>query len=116
MKTWTIVLASILLAGAAFADDTPMRVNDDTARQAVITKVAPEYPALAKQMRLTGHVVVEAIVDTQGNVEKTNVVSGNALLSSAAVAALKKWKFTPFNGPDGKPTKAVVAIGFDFKP
>ena len=48
-----------------------------------------------------------------GEVAKVQPVSGNALLSSAAVNAVKKWKFKPFTA-EGKPAKAVVRLSFNF--
>ena len=115
MKSMVIAVLCVLgLAGAALCQDSPVRVSEVVAKQAAVEKVVPEYPTMAKQMRLAGRVEVEAVINTDGSVEKTQVISGHALLSSAAVAALKRWKFTPF-GADGKPARAVTTISFDFK-
>jgi protein TonB len=109
------VIGSMLVAGSlAQAQDAPIRVAEQVAKQAAIEKVVPDYPPMARQLKLAGRVEIEALIDTAGNVEKTQVVSGNPLLTSAAVAALKKWKFTPFNA-DGRPYRAVTTITFDFK-
>jgi periplasmic protein TonB len=102
------------LSVAAWSQEGLLKVGESDAKGAAIAKVVPEYPQMAKQMRLAGRVEVEVVIDADGNVEKTQVVTGNALLSSAATSALKKWKFTPFNS-GGKPCRAVTTIGFDFK-
>jgi protein TonB len=68
---------------------------------------------MARQMHVSGPVIVEAEVTTEGQVAKVQPVSGNALLSSAAVNAVKKWKFKPFIA-EGKPAKAVVRLSFNF--
>jgi outer membrane biosynthesis protein TonB len=52
-------------------------------------------------------------VGTDGSVEKVDIVKGNALLTAAASAAAKEWKFTPFK-VDGAPAKAVFRLAFDF--
>jgi len=107
-----------LLAIASFnsnlrADDLVVRVSDADAQKAAISKASPDYPAMAKQMHVSGPVTVEAEVTVDGEVAKVQPVSGNALLSSAAVSAVKRWKFRPFTA-EGKPAKAVVRLSFNF--
>jgi outer membrane biosynthesis protein TonB len=41
------------------------------------------------------------------------IISGNPLLSAAAVAAAKKWKFSDL-GQNGE--TAIVSLSFEFKP
>ena len=96
--------------------EEPIHVSDEAARKAIVKRAEPSYPAFAKQFQLEGRVFVDAHVDTDGNVEKVDVVSGNAMLAVAAVAAAKKWTFTPFPGSDGKPAKALVRLSFSFHP
>ncbi len=110
------LLASVclgLLGWSALWGEEPLRVSEAEGIKAAIEKTAPEYPPMAKQMRITGRVVVEAFVDLEGNVEKTQPVSGNAILSAAASRAVKMWKFKPFT-VEGKPTKAIVRLAFTF--
>jgi protein TonB len=95
------------------ADDVVVRISDAEAQKAATSRTNPDYPPMAKQMHVSGSVIVEAEVSTEGEVSKVQPVSGNALLSSAAVSAVKKWKFRPFTA-DGKPAKAVVRLSFNF--
>jgi protein TonB len=97
------------------AEELTRRVSEDEAKKAITSKVNPEYPAMARQMRLGGKVQVDAYIDTDGKVEKVQVINGNALLTSAAVSAVKRWKFSPFTS-DGKAVKAVAAFSFSFAP
>ena len=94
------------------ADDL-VRISMERARQVATAKPAPDYPAMAKQLRITGRVALELLVDLDGSVEKVDVVTGNPILASSAIAAAKKWKFPPFE-TDGKPMKAAVRLYFDF--
>ena len=105
-----------LLACGGFAQtqEPLMRVSETEARKAVVKKIEPEYPAMARQVRLSGQVQVDVIIDAAGNVEKVNVVRGNVLLSNSAANALKRWKFTPFTGGGAKPTRAIASLTFDF--
>src|SRR4051794_16051928 len=66
--------------------------------RAVKTKVPPVYPELAKRMKITGVVKVEATVDADGKVTGVKTVSGNSSLQSAAEEAVRKWKFVPGDG------------------
>jgi TonB family protein len=91
-----------------------MRVATDDAMKAAVKKAAPDYPPIAKQLKIAGHVQVDVNIDADGNVESVKVVSGNAMLTQSVILAVKKWKFTPFT-QDGAPTKAVTALEFDFK-
>ena len=59
----------------------------------VITKVPPEYPALAKRQRIAGIVEVEVDINEKGNVVRAKAISGPILLRGAAEGALMKWKF-----------------------
>ena len=81
--------------------------------KAVVTRVQPDYPPMALQMRIRGRAVVEAVVDTEGHVEKAQPVSGNMILTAATVRAVRKWKFTPFTA-EGKATRALVRVSVDF--
>ena len=55
----------------------------------------PVYPPLAKQARIQGDVVIDAVIDTKGNVVEMQVVSGHPLLIPAALEAVKKLKYQP---------------------
>ena len=68
----------------------PGRAADE---RAVKSKSAPVYPELAKRMRISGVVKVEATVDPDGKVTDVKTISGNHALSLAAEDAVRKWKF-----------------------
>ncbi|HVO96701.1 MAG TPA: energy transducer TonB [Bryobacteraceae bacterium] len=91
-----------------------LRVASDDALKAATKKAPPEYPAMAKQLKISGKVEVDVTIDAGGNVENVTIVSGNAMLTPSVVTAVKRWKFTPFT-QDGAPAKAVAQLRFDFK-
>lgn len=110
-----IFAAAVVLAGMAvslFGQDA-IRVAEGAAIKNAVKKVEPEFPAMARQLRISGRVQMEVHVDADGNVESVKAVSGNPLLTNSASTALKKWKFNPFTA-DGKAVKAVASISFDF--
>lgn len=106
------VLFLLVGAGLLLAQE-PVRVSQADAIKAATTRVDPEYPPMAKQMKISGEAELDVTVSADGTVEKVDIVKGNALLTSAAVNAAKKWKFKPFEA-DGKPSKAVVRLAFNF--
>ena len=109
-----IVAAAALFLGApAFSQDTVHVTQAEAIRNAK-EKVDPEYPAMAKQLHLEGAVQIEAHIGENGAVEEVKPLTGNAVLMNSAVAALKKWRFSPFLA-DGKPVKAIADLSFKFK-
>ena len=58
--------------------------------------IEPTYPVVAREARIHGIVVLTAIIDKDGNVERLRLVSGNPLLAPAAIDAVKQWRYKPF--------------------
>jgi periplasmic protein TonB len=104
----------VIFAAACSAQDEPKKVSKTEGLNAATTKVQPEYPAMAKQLKIEGAVELEALVSESGTVEKVNIVSGNPVLTRPAADAVKKWKFAPFTA-DGKTVKALVPVSMNFK-
>ncbi len=80
----------LVLLAASLA--IPGRAADD---RAIKTKVSPVYPEIAKRMKITGTVRVEATVSPDGKVTAVRVVSGNGMLGAAAADAVSKWRYAP---------------------
>lgn len=58
-------------------------------------RVAPEYPPLARQARISGVVKLNGTIGVDGTVKQIEVVSGHPLLVPAALQAFKQWTFPP---------------------
>jgi periplasmic protein TonB len=113
MKRFALAaFALFVTAGCLTAE---LRIGTADAMKAATSKVQPQYPAIARQMKIAGHVEIEALVDSNGSVASAKAVSGNPMLTQPAIAAVEKWKFTPFTS-NGENTKAVVTLAFDFRP
>jgi protein TonB len=61
----------------------------------IITQTRPVYPALARQARIQGNVVLHAIIDKDGKVAQLEVISGHPLLVQSALDAVKQWRYKP---------------------
>ena len=59
------------------------------------SKVQPEYPELARKMNITGTVRIEVVVAANGTVKDAKIVGGHPVLATAALEAVKKWRFEP---------------------
>jgi len=75
--------------------DSQKAASSDLKPAKVIHKVDPGYPQEAKGKRLSGDVVVQVVIDKQGNVTKPKYVSGPKIFMDAAFGAVSKWKFEP---------------------
>ena len=73
----------------------PIRVGGRVREPKLIARVDPIYPPLARQTRTQGTVIIDAIVDEQGNVVEAKVVSGQPLLIQSALDAVRKWRYEP---------------------
>jgi periplasmic protein TonB len=75
--------------------------------------VEPVYPPLARQTRVWGTVVVDAVIDEHGNVVQERVVSGHPLLIEAALQAVRQWKFAPTT-LNGQPISVEMQVQVHF--
>jgi protein TonB len=114
LRTRFFAAAALLsVAGIAFAD-AEKHLSSSEAMAAAVSKPQPEYPAIAKQLKLEGAVSLNAYVTEDGTVDHVETVSGNPVLVRSAEEALKHWKFSK-QTEDGKPVKFVANVTFNFK-
>ncbi len=78
----------------------------------VLKRVLPEYPAAARNMQITGTIMINALIDERGNVIQTAVirgVKGPFGFNEASEAAVKQWRFKPAtkNGVNVKTWKQI---------
>lgn len=102
-------------AQGAFAPAT------DAAERQALPKVqevpaSASYPLLAQHMNVQGSVVLQALISAQGSVENLTVLSGPAILTTAAQQAVREWRFKPVL-QNGQPveTKAMITVNFSIK-
>jgi protein TonB len=92
----------------------PVRVGGQIKTPALVHRVEPIYPEVAAAAKLSGMVILEAVVGTDGCVETVSVLrSRHALLDKAAVDALKQWRYTPLV-LNAIPTSFVLTVTFTF--
>src|SRR5882762_9069235 len=90
-----------------------VQMSTDT-RQAVSRPVRPEYPLLARQMRVEGAVVLQALIGKDGGIQNLHVLGGPTILAEAAREAVKQWRFKPYF-QDGQPVETQAQVTVNFK-
>jgi protein TonB len=81
--------------------------------QTLSHSVRPEYPLLARQMKVQGRVELDAQIGKDGGVQALQVVGGPAILADAAREAVKQWRFKPYL-QNGQPVETQVPITVNF--
>lgn len=79
----------------------------------LIHRVQPVYPILARQARMQGAVVLRALIDREGRIEKLQALNGPAVLEQAAIEAVQQWRYKPYL-LDGEPIEVETQITVNF--
>ena len=99
-----LLLGTAWFETPAFAQESAQQ----SAGRAVVNKVEPAYPALAKQYHLSGKVKIEVLVMPNGRVKEAKVLGGSPLLASASLVAAKEFKY------EAAPKETLETIEFNF--
>ncbi|MGA6982732.1 MAG: energy transducer TonB [Candidatus Sulfotelmatobacter sp.] len=79
----------------------------------VASPVRPSYPLLARQMKVQGAVVLQALIGRDGAIQNLRLVSGPRILASAAEDAVRQWRFKPhYQGSEPVETQANITVNF----
>jgi protein TonB len=78
-----------------------------------LVHVAPIYPDIARNARIDGVVVMEALLDDSGEVDSVRILKSVPLLDDAAVRAVKQWRYTPTE-LNGVPVPVLMTITVRF--
>ena len=96
-------------------EQAPLRVGGDVKAPTVISRVEPHYPEVARKARVAGIVIVECIIDKNGNVRDVKVLKPLPFgLDQAAAEAVQKWKFRP-GTLNGQPVDVIFNLTVNFK-
>jgi protein TonB len=90
-----------------------VRVSQGVSQGLLVHQVKPSYPPLARQARIQGTVVLQAVIGKDGNIQGLKVVSGHPMLAPAALEAVKQWKYKPYY-LNGEPVEVDTTINVNF--
>lgn len=82
-------------------------------QQTVSVSVPPDYPLLARQMKVQGAVILQALISREGSIQELQIVSGPSILAAAAREAVKQWRFKPYY-QSGEPVETQARITVNF--
>jgi len=95
------------------APPTPVHVGGAVKEPRLIYQVRPIYPPSLLKARIHGDVVIRVVIDAQGNVAEMYPVSGDQQLISAAMEAIRQWKYEPtILAGQAVPVELTVIIQF----
>jgi len=111
------VMGSILSATPTVAPKiaTPqrVRVSSGVSTGMLVRKVPPTYPPLARQARIQGTVILQAMISKEGTIENLQLISGHPMLAPAAIEAVKQWKYKPYL-LNGEPVEVETQVQVNF--
>ena len=89
-----------------------MRMSPN-ATLALTHPVSPNYPLLARQMKVQGSVIMQALISREGTIQDLQVLTGPAILAAAAREAVKQWRFKPYlQEGQAIETQAKITVNF----
>jgi periplasmic protein TonB len=107
-------VVSDVTTAASVTSNAAERVQMSAGTAEVVSPpVKPGYPLLARQMKVQGSVILQALIGRDGLIQDLRVLSGPPILASAAQEAVKQWHFKPhFQGAEPVETQARITVNF----
>ncbi len=95
-------------------DRRALKVSGPIQQAQLTSSIEPRYPAIARQTKTEGTVVLHAIISRDGRITALEVVSGHPLLVQAALDAVRQWRYRPtYLG--GEPVEVETSITVIFR-
>jgi periplasmic protein TonB len=107
------VLSSTPTVAPKIAAPQRVRVSSGVQSGLLIRKVNPAYPPLARQARIQGTVILQALISKEGNIENLQLISGHPMLAPSAIEAVKQWKYKPYL-LNGEPVEVETQVQVNF--
>lgn len=90
----TTGVAAVVIPGGQ-SPTTPIRVGAGIQTPMKVRDVKPVYPPAAQEAKVSGIVIAEITIGTDGTVTEAKILRGVPLLNEAALEAVKQWQYTP---------------------
>jgi protein TonB len=90
-----------------------VRPGGDITPPAKTLHVPPAYPAIARDNGVEGLVILEAVINERGVVERVKVLRSSPLLDQSAIDAVRAWRYTP-TLLNGQPVQVLMTITVRF--
>jgi protein TonB len=106
--------AKVRVPELAAAPPQRIQVSQGVTQGLLIRQVKPQYPAMAREMRVEGDVLLEAVIDKDGAVSDVRAISGPAMLIPPALQAVRQWRYKPYL-LNGQPVEVETKIKLQFR-
>jgi TonB family protein len=95
---------------------TRIRIGGNVAAAKLLQQVTPEYPAEARQNKVSGTVLLHVVLSREGYVARIDFVSGPPELLHASMDAVRQWKYQPtlLNG-DPVEVDTMISVVFSLR-
>src|SRR5512146_1463492 len=90
-----------------------LRVSTGISEGLLMHKVEPLYPIIAQRAHVQGTVELKAIISKEGTIQNLQLVKGHPLLVSAAIDAVKQWRYRPYI-LNGEPIEVETTVLVNF--
>jgi TonB family protein len=80
----------------------------------LVHSVAPEYPEIARRAGVEGDVTLRVVIGKDGAVEDVAPISGEPVLTRAAMEAVERWRYSP-EMVGGRPIGVVTTVTVAFR-
>jgi periplasmic protein TonB len=107
------IISSTPVAVPKVATPQRVRVSQGVTQGLLIRKIQPAYPPLARQARIQGSVLLQAVISKEGAIENLRLISGHPMLAPAALEAVKQWRYKPYI-LNGEPVEVETQITVNF--
>jgi protein TonB len=107
------IISSTPVAVPKVAAPQRVRVSSGVVTGLKIRDSKPVYPPLARQARIQGTVVLQALISKTGDIENLQLISGHPMLAPAAIEAVKQWKYKPYL-LNGEPVEVETQVQVNF--
>ncbi|MFZ0980692.1 MAG: energy transducer TonB [Candidatus Acidiferrales bacterium] len=92
----------------------PIRITSGMKEPTLLYEPPVVYSPVARMAHVEGTVVIEAIIDEQGNVTQVHFISGPAMLVQSAMKAVAERRYAP-TILDGQPVAIRLTVKVDYK-
>lgn len=94
-------------------EPAPVRVGGTIRQPTKLVDVKPVYPDAARQAGISGVVILEIVIDTDGSVKQARVLRSIPLLDASAIETVKQWRFEPTH-LNGNPVPVIMTVTVNF--
>jgi periplasmic protein TonB len=101
------------ITNVAAAVPKRIRISTGVSEGMLVHRVEPIYPVIAQRARIEGTVELRAVISKDGAIEGLQRVNGHPLLVTAAMDAVRQWRYRPYF-LNGEPLEVETNVVVNF--